>query len=51
MGSKTGADAVLEFIHQEWLDEIIDSDTRVCFLVDVLYGDGIGVATPHIIEN
>ena len=51
MGSKTGADKVLEFIHQKWLDEISDSDTRVYFLVDVLYGDGVGVAIPHIIEK
>ena len=51
MGSKTGANAVLEFIHQEWLNKIIDSDTQVYFLVDVLYGDGIGVAVPHIIEK
>ena len=51
MGSKAGAAEVLEFIHKRWLDKITDSDTQVYFLVDILYGDGVGVAVPHIMEK
>ena len=50
MGSKTGADAVLELI-QGWLDEITDCPSQTRFLVDALYGEGVHEGTGHIIKQ
>ena len=44
------ADEVLDLI-QKWLDKVTTPDTQVYFLVDALYGDGVGVATNHTVEQ
>ena len=44
------ADEVLELIHK-WLDKVATPDTRVYFLVDALFGGGVGVATNPTVEQ